>query len=76
MHPQNIYLVIFFKVISSKEAQNSQNYWGQGAIRQTAEGKDKLQALAYEKQGYVTIARLATKFRGYRRVKSHAPPTK
>ena len=41
-HPQNICINIIFKVISGKEAQNSQNYWGQGAIRQTAEGKRKL----------------------------------
>ena len=34
------------------------------------------QALAYEKQGRATIACLATKFRGYRRVKSHRPPPK
>ena len=29
-------------MISGKVAHNSQDYWGQGAIRQTAEGKDKL----------------------------------
>ena len=34
------------------------------------------QALAYEKQGDVTIACLVTKFRGYRCVKSCMPPTK
>ena len=34
------------------------------------------QSLAYEKQGHVTITRLVTKFRGYRRVKSCMPPTK
>ena len=34
------------------------------------------QALAYEKQGRATIARLVTKFRGYRRVKSRTPSTK
>ena len=34
-----------------------------------------LQTLAYEKQGRATIARLVTKFRGYRRVKSRTPPT-
>ena len=34
------------------------------------------QASAYEKQGRATIARLVTKFRGYRRVKSRTPPTK
>ena len=41
-HPQNIYIDIFFKMIGGKETQNRQNYWGQGAIRQTAEGKGKL----------------------------------
>ena len=30
---------ILFKVIICKEAHNSQNYWGQGAIKQTAGGK-------------------------------------
>ena len=34
------------------------------------------QALVYEKQGHLTIAYLITKFRGYRRVKSHMPPPK
>ena len=34
------------------------------------------QALTYEKQGRATIACLVTKFRGYRRVKSHRPPPK
>ena len=34
------------------------------------------QASAYEKQGHATIARLVTKFKGYTRVKSCAPPTK
>ena len=33
------------------------------------------QASAYEKQGRATIAHLATKFRGYRRVKSRTPHT-
>ena len=32
------------------------------------------QASAYEKQGRATIARLITKFRGYRHVKSRTPP--
>ena len=36
----------------------------------------KIQASAYEKQGRATIAHLATKFRGYRRVKNLTPPTK
>ena len=34
------------------------------------------QASAYEKQGRATIARLVTKFRGYRRAKNCTPPTK
>ena len=34
------------------------------------------QASAYEKLGHATIARLVSKFRGYRRVKSRTPPTK
>ena len=34
------------------------------------------QALPYEKQARATIARLVTKFRGYKRVKSRTPPTK
>ena len=34
------------------------------------------QASAYEKQGHSRIACLITKFRGYRCVKSHSPPTK
>ena len=34
------------------------------------------QASAYEKQGRATIAHLVTKFRDYRRVKSHTPSTK
>ena len=33
-------------------------------------------ASAYEKQGCATIARLITKFRNYRRVKSRTPPSK
>ena len=37
-----MYIDIIFKVISGKEVQNSQNYWGEGAIRQTANGKGKL----------------------------------
>ena len=37
---------------------------------------DNKQASAYEKQGRAKIARLVTKFRGYRRVKSRTPPTK
>ena len=41
-HSQNIYINIFLKVISDKEVQNSQNNWGQGVKRQTAEGKGKL----------------------------------
>ena len=40
-HPQNIYVDILFKVICGNEAHNSQNYWGQGAIRQTTEGKGR-----------------------------------
>ena len=36
----------------------------------------RYQASAYKKQGCVTITRLIKKFRGYRRVKSHTPPTK
>ena len=34
------------------------------------------QALAYEKLRRATIAGLVTKFRGYRRVKSHHPPSR
>ena len=34
------------------------------------------QAFAYKKQRRATIARLVTKFRDYRRVKSREPPTK
>ena len=34
------------------------------------------QTLAYEKQGHATTAHLVTKFKGYRHVKSHTPPTK
>ena len=34
------------------------------------------QALVYVKQGRATIPCLATKFRGYRHVKSHMSPTK
>ena len=36
----------------------------------------QVQALAYEKQGRAIAACLVTKFRGYRRVKSHTPPSK
>ena len=34
------------------------------------------QASAYAKQGCATIRHPVMKFRGYRRVKSHTPPTK
>ena len=36
---------------------------------------EPMQASAYEKQGHTIIAHLATKFRGYRSVKSCTPPT-
>ena len=36
---------------------------------------EPMQASAYEKQGHMIIAHLATKFRGYRHVKSRTPPT-
>ena len=38
--------------------------------------KNTYQASAYEKQGRAIVARLVTKFRGYRRVKRRTPPTK
>ena len=36
---------------------------------------EPMQASAYEKQGHTIITHLATKFRGYRSVKSCTPPT-
>ena len=36
---------------------------------------DDFQALVYKKEGRATTARPVTKFRGYRRMKSHTPPT-
>ena len=36
----------------------------------------RIMLMEYEKQGCATIARLVTKFRGYRRAKNCMPPTK
>ena len=43
---------------------------------ETVNGLMEVQASACEKQGRAKIARLVTKFRGYRRVKDRSPPTK